>query len=297
MNILVTGSSGFIGSALVPSLMDRQHIVHPLLRRQPPTEYPYWFPSRDIIDLGANPAFDAVIHLAGESIAQGRWNARKKARVKESRVRGTGLLVKTLAELEPPPSLLICASGVGFYGHRGDEIVTEDSAPGQGFLTEVSQAWEGAAQAAQDRGTRVVLLRLGIVLSKAAGALRAMLRPFRLGLGGRIGSGTQFMSWISLEDVLEIIHLIINNSDIKGPVNLVSPHPVTNAQFTRTLGRVLRRPTIFPLPAGLARLIIGEMADALLLTSTRAKPQKLIDAGYVFRHPDLDSALQTILGA
>jgi uncharacterized protein len=296
MNILVTGSSGLIGSALVPSLTGRQHTVHTLLRRQPPAEQPFWDPSRNIIDLGQTPAFDAVIHLAGESIAQGRWSAQKKARVKESRVRGTGLLVKTLAELEHPPSLLICASGIGFYGHRGDEIVTEDSSPGQGFLTEVSQAWEGAAHAAQDRGTRVVFMRLGVVLSKAGGALRAMLMPFRLGLGGRIGPGTQFMSWISLEDVLEIVHLIINNSDIKGPVNVVSPHPVTNSQFTQALGHVLKRPTPFPLPAGLARLLIGEMADALLLASTRAQPKKLTDAGYVFRYPDLDSALQTILG-
>lgn len=285
-----------IGSALVPTLIDRGHTVHGLARRQSPEAEPFWDPGSGRIDLGHDTVFDVVIHLAGENIAQGRWNAQKKARIEASRVKGTRLLAGTLAQLKHKPSVLISASAIGYYGDRGDEMLSEDSAPGQGFLAQVCQQWEAATQAAQDCGMRVALLRLGVVLSRTGGALQTMLKPFRMGLGGRIGSGNQFMSWIGLADVIEVIHLVMQNDKIAGPVNLVSPQPVTNAQFTQALGKVLGRPTVFPLPAAVARLVIGEMADALLLTSARVQPKKLIDLGYAFRHPDLDTSLEALIG-
>jgi uncharacterized protein (TIGR01777 family) len=239
---------------------------------------------------------DAVIHLAGESIAGGRWTAARKARIRDSRTQGTRLLAETLAQLARPPKVLISGSAIGYYGDRGQEILTENEGPGSNFLAGVCRAWESATEPAAHNGTRVVILRTGIVLSRKGGALARMLTPFRMGVGGVVGSGKQFMSWISIDDLVRIILYALKIETVKGPVNAVAPKPVTNAEFTRLLGRILRRPTVLPMPGIAARLAFGEMADELLLASTRVAPAKLEASGFVFRHPDLESALMSILG-
>ena len=238
-----------------------------------------------------------MIHLAGESIAEGRWTDEKKQRIRESRVKGTKLLSDALANLSRPPKTLIAASAIGFYGNRGDEILRETSAPGQGFLPEVCIAWEKATELAMEKGIRVVNTRFGIILSKEGGALAKMLPPFRMGVGGRIGSGRQWMSWIALNDVVEGLNYVLTNESLSGPVNFVAPKPVTNAEFTKTLGRVLSRPTFFPVPAFAARLALGEMADALLLSSQRVEPVRLNDANYSFRFSELQEALSHLMRA
>jgi uncharacterized protein (TIGR01777 family) len=239
---------------------------------------------------------DAVVHLAGENIATGRWNAAKKARIRDSRVQGTRLLCEALAQLVHPPRVLISTSAIGYYGDRGAHTLRENSAPGRGFLAEVCQAWEAATAPAVQRGLRVVLLRLGMVLSPTGGALARMLTPFRLGLGGVVGSGQQYMSWIALADVLGAIRHILDTETLHGPVNAVAPQPVANQVFTTVLGTVLHRPTRFPLPAFVARLAFGEMADALLLASTRVLPAQLQASGYTFQYPDLEATLRHLLG-
>ncbi len=239
---------------------------------------------------------DAVVHLAGENISAGRWTDARKARIRDSRVQGTRLLCESLVGLSQPPKVLVCASAVGYYGDRKDEVLTEESTPGAGFLAEVCREWEEAAESAAQASIRVVYLRTGIVLSPSGGALAKMLLPFKLGLGGRIGGGGQYMSWIALNDAIGAIHHAIVTEALRGPANLVAPSPVTNLEFTKTLGRVLSRPTIFPLPGFVARLVLGEMADGLLLASTRAEPARLLGTGYVFRHPELEGALRYLLG-
>jgi uncharacterized protein (TIGR01777 family) len=239
---------------------------------------------------------EAVVHLAGENIASGRWTAARKARIRSSRVMGTRTLCETLARLSQPPKVLVSASAIGYYGDRGAEPLWENSAFGTGFLAEVCRAWEEATQPAVQKGIRVVLLRIGIVLSPAGGALAKMLIPFQLGLGGVIGSGNQYMSWIALDDVAGVIAHALVTDTLQGPVNAVAPYPVTNREFTKTLGRVLRRPTVFPLPGFAARLAFGEMADALLLASTRVEPKRLLATQYVFRYPELEDALRHLLG-
>jgi uncharacterized protein (TIGR01777 family) len=238
---------------------------------------------------------DAVVHLAGENIAAGRWTERQKARIRDSRVKGTRLLCDLLARYSPPPKALVCASAVGYYGDRGDEILKEESAPGSDFLFDVCREWEAATQTAVERGIRVVNLRIGVVLSPLGGALAKMLTPFKLGAGGVIGSGRQYMSWIALDDVVRAFHFALTNQSLLGPVNAVAPNPVTNRDFTRTLGRVLSRPTVFPMPAFAARLAFGEMADALLLASTRVEPARLLAGSFIFRYPDLEGALRHLL--
>lgn len=238
---------------------------------------------------------DAVVHLAGENIARARWSERQKALIRDSRVKGTRLLCDLLARYSPPPKALVCASAVGYYGDRADEILKEESAPGSGFLADVCREWEAATQPAVERGIRVVNLRIGIVLSPMGGALAKMLTPFKLGVGGTIGSGRQYMSWIALDDVVGAIHFALTNESLHGPVNAVAPNPVTNREFTHTLGRVLSRPTLFPMPAFAARLVLGEMADALLLASARVEPAQLLASGFTFRHPDLEAALRALL--
>jgi uncharacterized protein (TIGR01777 family) len=296
--VAVTGAGGLIGSALASSLRDAGHRVIPLVRRapQPGQDELGWDPRSGAITPAGALAADAVVHLAGDSIVGLRWTAAKKRSIRESRTAATRLLVQTLTRLPTPPAVLVCASGVGYYGSRGDEVLTEDSRPGTGFLADLAREWEAATAPAIARGIRVVNLRIGIVLSSRGGALARMLTPFRMGVGGVVGSGTQWMSWIALDDVIGAIHHARATESLRGPVNAVAPAPVTNAEFTRTLGRVLGRPTLMPLPAFAARLAMGEMADELLLASQRVLPQRLLAAGYGFRHPTLEAALRAALG-
>jgi hypothetical protein len=297
MIIAVTGSTGLIGSRLAALLASGGHRVLRLLRSKPRPELDevYWDPARDMVDTIALGRVDAVVHLAGESIAKGRWTAKKKARIRESRVIGTRVLSEALGRLSPPPGVMICASAIGYYGDRGDEWLREESPPGSGFLADVCRQWEAAAEPARRRGIRVVHLRTGVVLSRAGGALAQMLFPFRMGLGGRIGSGKQYMSWIAIDDLLGAITYLLSTDSLQGPVNAVAPNPVTNRDFTRTLGRVLGRPTLFPMPELVARLLFGEMADELLLASARVEPARLAASGYQFRYPVLDGALRHLL--
>jgi len=299
MNILVTGASGLIGSSLIPLLARNAHLVTRLVRTQPKTGVGeiFWDPEDGKLDVTLLEGLDAVVHLAGENIGAGRWTEQRKRRILESRLAGTRLLARALADLRRPPEVLVSASAVGFYGDRGAEVLREDSGPGKGFLADVCRRWEQAADAVKGNGIRLVTLRLGIVLSAAGGALPRMLTPFRMGAGGRIGAGTQFMSWIVLDDLLEVIKLACTRPSLKGAVNAVAPEPVTNLAFTRILGRVLRRPAIFPIPASLIRLLFGEMGEALLLYSARAEPERLQAAGFRFRYPQLEAALRHVLSA
>jgi hypothetical protein len=294
MKILVTGASGTVGSALVPFLTTSGHSVTRLVRAEPKPGEVRWDPAAGQIDKAGLEGHDAVVHLAGESIA-GRWTATKKKKIRDSRVQGTRLLAGTLAGLARPPKVLACASALGYYGNRGEEKLREDSRAGSGFLADVCQEWEAAAEPARQKGIRVVHLRTGIVLSRTGGALTQMLLPFKLGVGGKVGSGKQYWSWIGVDDVVGVIHHALTTESVHGPVNTVAPNPVTNLEFTKTLGRVLGRPTIFPMPAFAARLALGEMADELLLASQRLDPAKLIASGYKFRYPELDGALRHLL--
>lgn len=292
----MTGSSGLVGTALRESMTDATVVRLVRSRGAAGGNDVFWDPLGGAIDAEHLEGIDAVVHLAGENIASGRWTTARKAMIRDSRVKGTETLSKALAALTSPPRVLVSASAIGYYGDRGDAILNESSSRGEGFLPEVCAQWEGASEPAARRGIRIVHLRFGIVLSTRGGALAKMLTPFRLGLGGVVGSGRQYMSWIALEDVVGIIRHALQTESVSGPVNAVSPMPVTNREFTKTLGRVLGRPTIAPLPAFMARLMMGEMADALLLASTRVEPAALTASGYAFRHPDLQGALGSILG-
>ena len=298
MKVAVTGATGLIGSALVPFLRSGGHEAVALRRASGVSGggEAEWDPRTGALSAGVVDGLDAVVHLAGENVAGGRWTAARKARIRGSRVDGTRRLAAALAALPRPPRTLVAASAIGFYGDRGDETLDESSAPGKGFLPEVCQAWEAAADAAREAGLRVVHLRIGIVLTPAGGALGQMLLPFRMGVGGVIGSGRQYMSWVALDDVLGAVLHALRTEDLAGPVNAAAPNPVTNAAFTKTLGRVLRRPTLLPLPAFGARLAFGEMADALLLASARVDPARLRDGGFRFGHPGLEDALRHVLG-
>jgi uncharacterized protein len=298
MRVLISGAGGLVGIALQERLQQEGHQVGRLLRRGKPERAldALWNPTRQQIDPGCLERVDALIHLAGENIAARRWSTEQKQRILSSRVTGTEFLAKTLAAMANPPKVLLCASAIGYYGDRGADILTEESSPGRGFLSEVCVAWESASSSARHRGIRVAHMRFGVVLSGRGGALARMLLPFRLGFGGRIGSGAQFMSWIALSDAVDAIGFLLSG-DISGPVNLVSPNPVTNAHFTRSLGKALHRPTLFPVPAFALRLGLGEMADELLLAGSRALPKRLLDAGFQFQYPDLESALHALLQA
>ena len=296
MKILISGSHGLVGSALTKSLSAQDHEVFQLVRRLPDSESEIeWNPDRYSIAIARLEGFDAVIHLAGESIAEGRWTDEKKQRIRDSRVKGTKLLSDALANLTSPPKTLICASAIGYYGDRGDEVLTEQSPPGEDFLSEVCVEWEQATQLASEKGIRVVNARFGIILSEDGGALAKMLTPFRIGIGGRIGSGKQWMSWIALDDVIGGIEYALANESLRGPVNFVAPTPVRNIEFTKVLGKVLSRPTLFPVPEFGVRLAFGEMADALLLSSQRVEPQRLKAAGYPFKYEVLGPALRHVL--
>ncbi|MCS6851549.1 MAG: TIGR01777 family oxidoreductase [Gemmataceae bacterium] len=298
MNVLVSGSHGLIGSALVPLLTSGGHRVRRLVRvpAQAEGDAIAWDPERGLLDAAQLAGIDAVVHLAGENIASGRWTAAKKLRIRDSRVGPTRRLCEALARGTPPPRVLVSASAIGYYGSRGDELLTEESPPGSGFLATVCLDWERATQPARDAGIRVVNLRIGVVLSPAGGALAQMLLPFRLGVGGTIGDGHQFMSWIALDDLIGAIQHVLVTDRLSGPVNAVAPNPVTNREFTKTLGKVLGRPTILPMPAFAARLLFGELADELLLSSARVQPVQLLQTDYVFRFPHLEGALRHLLG-
>jgi uncharacterized protein (TIGR01777 family) len=301
MKVVVTGSTGLVGRALVRSLLSGGHEVTRLVRggaqefRAPGTKAVQWEPDRGVVNAAELEGHDAAVHLAGDPIAEGRWDEEKKRRILESRVKGTRLLAETLAGLKEKPRVLVSASATGFYGDRGEESLREESASGEDFLSEVCREWEKATLAASQAGIRVVHLRIGFVLSAEGGGLAKMLTPFKLGLGGRVGSGRQYISWVTLDDLVSIIRRAIEDEHLRGPVNAVAPTPVTNAEFTKALGQVLGRPTLFPLPAFAARLAFGEMADAVLLSSTRAVPARLQEAGYQFAHPEIEGALKHVL--
>jgi uncharacterized protein (TIGR01777 family) len=298
MRVLVSGSRGLIGSALVPFLAAEGHTVTRLVRgpaRPGGSEIP-WGPKQGKLDPGTLEGHDGVVHLAGENLASGRWTPQRKAELAGSRVKGTRLLAETLAGLAHPPRVMVCASAVGYYGDRGDEILNEESPAGSGFLPDLCREWEAASAPAAQKRIRVVRLRFGVVLSPVGGALKKMLLPFRFGVGGKLGSGRQYMSWIVLDDVLAVIQRVLTDDTLAGPVNAVTPSPVTNQDFTKTLGRVLMRPTIFPVPAFALRTIFGAMADETLLASNRVQPAKLLAAGFAFSHPGLEGALRHVLG-
>jgi uncharacterized protein len=298
MHILVTGSTGLVGSTLIPVLTAEGHRVSCLVRSKSKmgNRDTYWDPAAGELYSPGLEGLDAVVHLAGESIAGGRWTAARKARIRDSRIQGTRLLSQTIAQLARPPKVFISASAVGYYGDRADEVLTEQSPPGSNFLAGVCHEWESATEPAAQHGIRVVILRLGVVLSSKGGALAKMLTPFRMGVGGIVGSGKQYMSWIAIDDLVRIIIHALKTESFNGPTNAVAPNPVTNAEFTKSLGRALRRPTVFPMPAFAARLALGKMADELLLASARVVPPKLLASGFVFRHPDLESALADLFG-
>ncbi len=295
MRILLTGSSGLIGQALLPFLPSNGHTVVRLTRSPAIGRHILWNPDAGTVNTEDLEDFEAIVHLAGETIV-GRWTPEKKARIFESRVKGTRLLCESLAHLRRRPVALVSASAIGYYGDRGDQVLDEESSAGSLFLSEVAKAWEAATEPATRIGIRVVNLRIGFVLSKAGGGLATMLLPFKLGIGGRVGNGRQYISWIAIDDVVGAVSHALLSDSLRGPVNAVAPHPVTNLEFTKTLGRVLRRPTIFPLPAFAARLVLGEMANQLLLASTRVAPSRLLASGYEFRFPDLPDALRHLLG-
>ena len=302
MRILVTGSTGLVGTALVPKLQLAGHTVCRLMRPETSTESRRralgfdvnWNPATGELG-GAAVGADAVVNLAGASIAGGRWTAERKRQLRASRVETTCSLVNTLAQMADRPRVLVSASAIGYYGNRGEELLTEKSRRGNEFLSEIAEEWETEALKAEALGIRVVRTRFGVILARNGGALPKMIRPFQFGVGGKIGSGQQWMSWITLEDVVVILELVLENENVRGAVNVVSPQPVRNEDFTLELAKALHRPALFPAPAWALSLVLGEMADALLLSSQRVEPAVLERFGYQFKHPDLRSALTAML--
>jgi uncharacterized protein (TIGR01777 family) len=294
VKIVVSGASGLLGSALVPALEADGHDVVRLVRREPADEREVaWNPAAGTIDPEALAGADAVVNLSGTNLDT-RWTEKRKREIVESRVDTTSLLARTIASAEPKPSVFVVAGGTGIYGDRGDEILTEDSSLGSGFLADLGQAWEAAAAPAREAGVRTVNFRQGVVLSREGGALAKMLTPFKLGLGGRVGSGRQWWSWVSLDDVVAAYRRALTG-DLEGPFNLASPNPARSAQFTKALGRALGRPTIFPLPGLAVKAVFGERGEAVLLEGQRALPARLLDDGFSFAYPDLDQALERAL--
>lgn len=301
MNVLVSGGTGYIGSALGRWLTAAGHDVSVLTRRAPAPPAParrvfQWDPRAGRMEASALEGRDAVVHLAGENLAEGRWSEARKRRIAESRVGATRFLAESIAGVEVPPRVLVSASAVGYYGHRGEELLTEESAAGGGFLADLCGEWETATAPAARRGVRVVIARIGVVLGPGGGALAKMLLPFRLGLGGPLGGGRQWMSWIALDDLIAAVAFAIAHEDFSGPVNAVAPEPVRSRDLARVLGNVLGRPAIVSAPAWALKLLFGEMAEEALLSSARAAPTKLLAAGYTFRYPRLAEALRHALG-
>jgi uncharacterized protein len=297
MHIAITGSTGFLGSALTASLIGDGHTVTRIVRSEPSSPHELrWDIERRTIDADGLRGVDAVVHLAGEGIAEGRWTDERKRRILESRTKGTSLIAETLAALDDGPRTLISVSGINFYGDRGDEVLTEDSGPGDQFLTEVTKQWEAAADPAREAGIRVVHPRIGIVQSPEGGALAKLLPLFKLGIGGRFGLGRHYWSWISLDDVLGVFRFALETTELSGPVNAVAPNPVTNAEYTKTLARVLHRPAVLPVPPfGPAVLLGRELTQELLFTSARILPERLEAAGFAFRHTNLEQCLRDVL--
>ncbi|WP_395377059.1 TIGR01777 family oxidoreductase [Marinicella sp. W31] len=293
MQILITGSSGLIGSALMHKLSE-EHECQGLKRTDSEISQPDWNISTKNINLQGFEA-DIIIHLAGENIAAKRWSEKQKKEIYDSRIQSTRLLVEHILSLSHRPQLVISASAIGYYGNRGDQTLTEDDAPGEDFVSRISIDWEYETRPLHTAGIRVVNIRSGLVLSQRGGALKKMLLPFKLGLGGRVGTGQQFYSWISIDDVVGAIEHIISTPQLQGPVNLTAPEPVRNITFTKQLAQALNRPAFFPMPAFAARLAFGEMADELLLASTRVLPGKLLNSGYTFKHKTLPQALEAVL--
>lgn len=296
MHIAITGSSGLVGSTLVPLLTTGGHQVTRLVRGEPDENEAEWDPQAASFDASGLQGIDALVHLAGENIASSRWDEETKKRIRQSRVQGTRVLCEGLAKMAAPPKVLVSASAIGIYGDRGDQTLDETASAGDGFLAEVARDWEAATQPARDAGVRVVTMRFGVILSPNGGALKKMLLPFKMGVGGRLGSGRQWWSWVSIDDAAGAIHHALMTPSLSGPVNVVTPNPLTNAEFTKVLGQVLHRPTFLPLPAFAARLALGEMADELLLASTRVEPKQLVESNYEFRQPTLEAALRHLLG-
>jgi uncharacterized protein (TIGR01777 family) len=298
MRVLVTGSTGFIGSALVSALEQRGDHVVRLSRGAGSGEGVTWDAHAGTISGAALDGIDGVVHLAGEGIGEKKWTAEQKRRILDSRVSGTSLLARALSERETRPAVLVSGSAIGYYGNRGDEVLDETSGSGDDFLADVCRQWEAAAEPAADAGIRLVTIRTGIVLHPSGGVLKKLLLPFRIGLGGRVASGRQWMSWIALADEVGAILHALDHDSIRGPLNLTAPHPMTNAELTKTLGTVLHRPTLLPTPLLPLKLRYGsELVDALLVGGQRVLPRKLEQDGYGFAHPDLELALRSMLGA
>jgi uncharacterized protein (TIGR01777 family) len=294
MRVLVTGASGLIGSALMQALRSDGHDAVALVRRPASgNREAQWNPSA--VEAAPFEGADAVVHLAGESIASGRWTADRKKKILDSRVDGTRNLAQSMVAAARRPRILISASAIGFYGDRADEVLTESAVSGGNFLAAVARTWESATDPAMRAGVRVVTPRIGVVLAKQGGALPKMALPFKLGIGGRVGSGRQWMSWITLDDLIRLLLYALGNDSLRGPVNAVAPQAVTNAEFSRTLAHVLHRPAIFPAPAFAMRLAMGEMADELLLASQRVAPKAAMDSGFRFQYPQLETALRHVL--
>lgn len=297
MRTLISGGTGLVGSALIESLHSSGHDLRCLKRDKSEESDTFWR-TDDLFDSSSETQpFDNVIHLAGENVAKGRWNGKLKRNILESRIVGTRKLIDYLEELDTKPSTFLCASAIGFYGSRQDEQLTETSGLGGGFLADVCRQWEKESRRAEQLGIRVVNLRFGMVLSPNGGALQKMVPPFRLGLGGPIGKGTSYMSWISIRDIPEIVKFILSTPSITGPVNIVSPTPVTNKEFTKALAKTLDKPARLPAPPFMLRLMFGEMADEMLLSSSRAIPEKLLNCGYQFKDTDLLETLKYCTGS
>src|SRR5438270_7362568 len=296
MKILVAGATGLVGSALIPALESDASEITRLVRSSPKANEIEWHPNRGEIDAARLEGFDAIINLAGESIAEGRWTDEKKRKIHDSRVNGTHLLSEAIAKSASRPRVFLCASATGFYGDRDDEMLDETSDSGGGFLATVCREWEGATELAAKAGVRVVNLRFGPILAREGGMLGKMLTPFKVGMGGKVGSGKQYISWVAIDDVIGAIKLALADESIHGPLNVVSPNRVTNEEFTKTLGGVLSRPTVMAIPAFAARLAFGEMADEMLLVSQRVIPKKLNSEGFRFEYPVLEVALRKYLG-
>lgn len=296
MRYLISGASGLIGTRLTTSLQGQGHDVRRLVRRAPngPEEI-HWDPRAQQLDPKSLEGFDGVVHLAGENVASGRWTRARMDEIESSRVLGTGLLARAIASCEARPPVLVSASAIGMYGDQGDAVLTETSSAGSGFLPDVCKVWESSADPAREAGVRVVHPRIGLVLAKEGGALQRMLMPFRLGVGGPIGSGENWMSWISIDDQVRVLERALTDANLVGPVNSVAPESVRFTEFARVLGRVLSRPAFLKTPAFAMRLAMGKMVDDLMLASVRVEPRALLDSGFRFEHPDLESALRAVL--
>jgi len=295
MKIAIAGASGLVGSALINALVAEGTAITRLVRGAPKSGEIEWHPNQYQLNSQMLEGFDVIVNLAGESVAGSRWTDDQKRKIRDSRVSGTNLLSEAIARMSAKPSAFICASATGIYGDRDDEILDEQSESGGGFIAGVCREWEKACEPAIKAGVRVVNLRLGPVLARTGGMLAKLLTPFKMGMGGKVGSGKQYISWVALDDVVSAIKLAISDQSIRGPLNIVSPNPVTNEEFTRTLGHVLNRPTALAVPAFAARLAFGEMADEMLLASQRVTPKKLLQANFTFQYPDLESAFRKYL--